>query len=239
MYQDICELALLKKASLILLPYDKDVATSDIGPTENTEQEKHKPLSINSNVLSHAPCSVGVFVDKGFFQNYSAHGHGHSSVSSSAEPVRHHFAVLFLGGPDAREALAYADRMANHPDVWLTVVRFLAFKGEGDDVMEKKLDDGLVTWFWVKNEGNSRVIYREVVVKNGEETMAAIQGMNDVYYDLWIVGRKHGINPNLYTGLMSWSDNDELGIIGEYVSSMDLGTTASVLVVQQQILRGQ
>ncbi|XP_074355909.1 cation/H(+) antiporter 24-like [Apium graveolens] len=193
-------------------------------------EQKHGSLSINSNIFSHAPCSVGVFVDKGFFQKPLS--------QANAKSVRHHFAMLFLGGPDSREALAYADRMVGHPDISLTVVRFLAYDGEGDHVMEK-LDDGLVTWFWVKNEGNRRVIYREVVVKNGEETMAAIQSINDVYYDLWIVGRGNGINRSLVQGLTTWSDNDELGIIGEYVSSSDISATASVLVVQQQILRDQ
>ncbi|KAF1001926.1 hypothetical protein AG4045_008840, partial [Apium graveolens] len=230
MYQDICELALTKKASLILLPYNKDLLKNPQRSIDAGEQ-KHGSLSINSNIFSHAPCSVGVFVDKGFFQKPLS--------QANAKSVRHHFAMLFLGGPDSREALAYADRMVGHPDISLTVVRFLAYDGEGDHVMEKKLDDGLVTWFWVKNEGNRRVIYREVVVKNGEETMAAIQSINDVYYDLWIVGRGNGINRSLVQGLTTWSDNDELGIIGEYVSSSDISATASVLVVQQQILRDQ
>ncbi|KAK3015679.1 hypothetical protein RJ639_007516 [Escallonia herrerae] len=151
----------------------------------------------------------------------------------------HHFAVLFLGGADAREALAYADRMAGNLDVSLTVIWFLEFNSEGDDEMEKKLDDGLVTWFWVKNEENDKVIYREVVVKNGEETVAAIQAMYNEYYDMWIVGRKHGINPVLIRGLSNWSEYHELGVIGDYVASRDLGSAASVLVAQQQILRGQ
>ncbi|XP_017233612.2 cation/H(+) antiporter 24 [Daucus carota subsp. sativus] len=231
MYQDICELALLKKSSLILLPYNKDLLKTQ-SSIEGGDQIKHVNPSINSNILAHAPCSVGVFVDKGFFQK------PHSSVSNS-KSVNHHFAMLFLGGPDAREALAYADRMVGHPEISLTVVRFLAMDGEGDNLMEKKLDDGLVTWFWVKNEGNRAVAYREVVVKNGEETMAAIQSINDVYYDLWIVGRGNGVNPVLLDGLTTWSNSDELGIIGEYVSSSDVSATASVLVVQQQILRDQ
>ncbi|CAK9164148.1 unnamed protein product [Ilex paraguariensis] len=216
MYQDICELALDKKASLIILPFHKELG--------RTEMVRQGVQSVNSNVLAHAPCSVGVLVDKG----------------PSRQASHHHFVVLFLGGGDAREALAYADRMAGNPDVSLTVIRFLSQNNEGDLEMEKKLDDGLVTWFWVKNEGNSQVVYREVVVKNGEETVAAIQAMNDDHYDLWIVGRKHGINILLIQGLSNWSDNiDELGVIGDYVASMDLDSTASVLVVQQQVLRGQ
>ncbi|KAA8543698.1 hypothetical protein F0562_021556 [Nyssa sinensis] len=171
MYQDICDLALMKKATLIILPF-------------------------------------------------------HDGKLGGRRPE--------WNSTDAREALAYADRIAGNPDVSLTVIRFLCQDSELDDVMEKKLDDGVVTWFWVKNEGNERVIYREVVVRNGQETVAAIQAMNDNYYDLWIVGRKQGINPVLIEGLSVWSENNELGVIGDYVASVDLSGKASVLVVQQQ-----
>ncbi|WOG94609.1 hypothetical protein DCAR_0313905 [Daucus carota subsp. sativus] len=233
MYQDICELALTKKASLIILPFDKGWLDMRNSTIEGAAAQK-KVQSINFNVMNHAPCSVALLVDKGSLQ-----GHLHGNSSISMQHIRHYFAVLFLGGPDAREALAFADRMASHPDVSLLVIRFLSPNGEGDDLIEKKLDDGLVTWFWVKNEGNSKVTYKEVVVQNGEDTLSAIQAMNDDSISLWIVGRKHGINPLLLQGLQSWSDHQELGVIGEYVSSLDLSTSASVLVVQQQILRDQ
>jgi hypothetical protein len=36
-----------------------------------------------------------------------------------------------------------------------------------------------VTWFWVKNEGNNRVVYKEVVVCDGEGTQAAIHAFAD------------------------------------------------------------
>ncbi|CAI9770773.1 unnamed protein product [Fraxinus pennsylvanica] len=228
MYQDICELALVKKASLIILPlYKKHLDNLD-----GTELLVQGNISVNANILKHAPCSVGILVNKGScYQNHL--------VNCSARLSVHHFALIFLGGSDAREALAYADRMAANPDVSLTVIRFLTHNNEGDNKMEKKLDDGLVTWFWVKNERNNQVIYQEVVVKNGLETIAAIQAMNTVYYDLWIVGRKHGINPVLLRGLSYWGENNELGVIGDFVASADFDSPGSVLVVQQQILRDQ
>ena len=181
---------------------------------------------VHLNVFSNAPCSVGILVDKSQLEKPTL---GHTFQR---------FAMLFLGGADSREALVYADRMASNMTVSLTVLRFLSYNSEGDDDMEKKLDDGIVTWFWVKNETNHRVLYREVVVKNGEETAAAIQALNDGSYDLWIVGRKHGINPNLLAGLSEWGENQELGLIGDFVASSDFSSTASVLVVQQQIQRG-
>ncbi|XP_062085648.1 cation/H(+) antiporter 24-like [Humulus lupulus] len=228
MYQDICEQALLHKSTLIILPFNSD----NMNGCADDSERRTGVRSVNSFVLSHAPCSVGIFVDKGDLRNpLAAASFGHS---------QHHFAVLFLGGADAREALAYADRMLGNPEVTLTVVRFLSFNGEGDNEMEKKLDDGVVTWFWVKNEANNRVVYREVVVRNGAETVAAIQAVNDGSFDLWIVGRQQGINPVLLAGLSDWTENlHELGVIGDYVAASDFGGTASVLVIQQQILRQQ
>lgn len=224
MYQDICEHALLNKSTIIILPFSRDLDLSECRLGQR---------SANWFVLTHAPCSVGIFVDKGHLRNPFT-----TTTSFGHAPC--HFAVLFLGGADAREALAYADRMLGNPEVTLTVVRFLSFNGEGDNEMEKKLDDGVVTWFWVKNEANERVIYREVVVRNGAETVAAIQAINDESFDMWIVGRQQGINPMLLEGLSDWTENlHELGIIGDYVGAVDFRGTASVLVVQQQILREQ
>lgn len=227
MYQDICKLAVANKATLIILPYHND----QLEHLGLSELPRAGVRHVNLNVLAHAPCSVGILVDKDHFQKpLSALSFEHNSL--------HHFAVLFLGGADAREALVYADRMVKNRDVSLTVIRFLPYNSLGDDEMEKKLDDGVVTWFWVKNERNNRVAYREVVVRNGYETLAGIHAMNHDSIELWIVGRQQGVNPFLLEGLIDWRDNQELGVIGDYVSSVEFGSSASVLVVQQQIMRG-
>ncbi|CAI9107071.1 OLC1v1006352C1 [Oldenlandia corymbosa var. corymbosa] len=228
MYQDICELALIKKASFIILPYH-DEQEDHASELEGLLLPK-KAQSVQSDVLSHAPCSVGVFVHRGSSSNNFVNDQGMNSA--------YHFAVIFLGGADSREALTFAERTTRNPFVFLTVVRFLSQGDAGDDRMEKKLDDGVVTSFWVKHEGNNQINYREVVVRNGEETVAAIQSMSNSNIDLWIVGRKHGINPYLLQGLSEWSKHDELGVLGEYLASSNLGGRASILVVQQQLLRG-
>jgi hypothetical protein len=223
MYQDICKLAIINKATLIILPYHND-------SFEHLRGSRVGVRYVNLNVLAHAPCSVGIFVDKGHFQQPLS--------TLSSQHSFHHFAVLFLGGADAREALVYADRMVRNRDVSLTVIRFLPYNYVGDLEMEKKLDDGVVTWFWVKNERNDRVAYREVVVRNGYETLAAIHAMNHESIELWILGRQQGINLFLLDGLIDWRENEELGVIGDHVASTEFGSSASVLVVQQQIMRG-
>ncbi|GJW40293.1 hypothetical protein Tco_0066138 [Tanacetum coccineum] len=92
---------------------------------------------------------------------------------------------------------------------------------------EKKLDDGLVKAFWVKYDVNKQVAYQEVMVRNKEETVAAIRAINSDY-DLWIVGRKLGINPILIKGLSSWSESLKLKVIGDCVASVDFRSSASM-----------
>ncbi|KAK9756760.1 hypothetical protein RND81_01G119300 [Saponaria officinalis] len=232
MYQDICELALVHKVSFIILPFHKKCLD---GADEDTSAIIRPGVqSVNANAMSHAPCSVAILACKDASRWATIPGRiGSGRISRQ-------FAVLFLGGPDAREALSLADRMVGHQDVTLIVIRFLASDYRGDDESERKLDDGVVTWFWVKNEKNEKVVYKEVVVTTGLETLSAIQSLNDTTtIDLWIVGRIHGINPVLLEGLSKWSENPELGLIGDYLVSMDFSTTSSVLVVQQQVLRDQ
>lgn len=56
MYQDLCKLALLNKAVLILLPFNKE-RSEDIAST--TELVRGGVQPINLNILTHAPCSIG------------------------------------------------------------------------------------------------------------------------------------------------------------------------------------
>ncbi|XP_023633597.1 cation/H(+) antiporter 25 isoform X2 [Capsella rubella] len=234
MYQDICELALNKKTAFILLPYQKE----RLEDASLTELRDSGMLSVNADVLAHTPCSVCIYYEKGRLKNAMARSSmdiQHTTHSSHRRQEMYRFVILFLGGADNREALHLADRMKENPNITLTVVRFLAYNHEGEDEREKKLDDGVVTWFWVKNESNDRVSYKEVVVKNGAETLAAIQAMNVNDYDLWITGRREGINPKILEGLSTWSEDHQLGVIGDTVAGSVFASEGSVLVVQQQV----
>ncbi|WCJ34808.1 Cation/H(+) antiporter 24 [Euphorbia peplus] len=228
MYQDICKIALVNKASIIIVPFEK----GSLNPVAGTEIMGHSDgvQSLCTNVITHAPCSVGILVDKGYARNMTTTFRQLAKIQQ--------FVLLFLGGADAREALAYGDRMIGNPNVSLIVVRFLAHNGEGDDEIEKRLDDRMVTSFWMKNESNERVMYREIVVKNGKETVEGIHAFKDESVDLWIVGREQGINPIILEGLSGWSEHLELGTIGDFISSVDFGGNASILVLHQQIMRG-
>ena len=79
---------------------------------ENTGNEWR---SVNRRVLGNAPCSVAVFVDRGL---------GGGEQVGPAE-VSRGVCVLFFGGPDDREALELAKRIAEHPGIDVNAVRFL------------------------------------------------------------------------------------------------------------------
>ncbi|KAJ4847916.1 hypothetical protein Tsubulata_011752 [Turnera subulata] len=217
MYQDICGLALINEVIFILLPFEE--AGMDLAGSP----------SLVSKVLQHSPCSVGVLVHRTPFQN--------PLFGPSFPRGAYHFVMLFLGGADAREALAFADKMAMNPLVQLTLIRFLPRNQAGEVELEKKLDDGVIIWFWTRHERNQQVVYREVVVADGEDTLTTIRAINEDHVDLWIMGREQGINPVILQGLADWDATQALGIVGDIVSAVDFSGTASVLVIHQQVMR--
>lgn len=243
MHEDICNLAEDKRAAFIIIPFHKQQTVD--GGMEATNPAFR---TINMNVLANAPCSVAILVDRGL----------NGSTRVSANQVSHHVAVLFFGGPDDREALAYAWRMSEHPGINLTVMRFvpgddaadtaslsgaMAMPGPGDSTVsmdhekDRQLDEEYLNEFRMRNANDKSVTFIEKVVNNGEETVAAIRAIDGVH-DLFIVGRGQGKISPLTAGLTDWSECPELGAIGDLLASSDFAATVSVLVVQQYTGRG-
>eukprot|EP00252_Welwitschia_mirabilis_P019706 TRINITY_DN4637_c0_g2_i1.p1 TRINITY_DN4637_c0_g2~~TRINITY_DN4637_c0_g2_i1.p1 ORF type:complete len:454 (-),score=27.52 TRINITY_DN4637_c0_g2_i1:277-1638(-) len=110
MHEDICNIADQKRAAMIILPFHKCQRVDGVLETVNVGLR-----TVNQRVLKHAPCSVGIMVDRGLG--------GQSQLAPAS--MDHHVAVLFFGGPDDREALAFGRRMAEHPGISLKVVRFI------------------------------------------------------------------------------------------------------------------
>jgi hypothetical protein len=111
MHEDICNIADQKRIAMIILPFHKYQRVDGV-----LESVSLGFGTVNQRVLKHAPCSVGILVDRGQLG-------GQSQLAPSN--VDHHVAVLFFGGPDDREALVFGRRMAEHPGIKLTVIRFL------------------------------------------------------------------------------------------------------------------
>lgn len=241
MHEDICNLAEDKRVAFIIIPFHKQQTVD--GGMESTNPAFRM---INQNVLANAPCSIGILVDRGL---------NGSTRLAATNQVSHHVAVLFFGGPDDREALAYAWRMSDHPGISVTVMRFIAGEEASatalvepsrepndprvltvmtDFEQEKQLDEDYIREFRTKTSNNQSIRYVEQVVNNGEETVASIRSIDSIH-DLYIVGRGQGVISPLTAGLTDWSECPELGAIGDLLASSDFASTVSVLVVQQYI----
>ncbi|CAL9146675.1 unnamed protein product [Musa hybrid cultivar] len=242
MHEDIFNIAEDRHTTIIVLPFHRLQSVAG-----DFEEDDPAIRSVNMNVLAHSPCTVCILVDRGIS------GVGRSSAG---QLVQHHVAVLFFGGPDDREALTYSSRMAEHPGVILTVIRFLpgeeamvppspapscasgeraAMTAVAEANMQRQLDAECTNLFRLRHVTNDSVTYTELVINNIEETVTAVRAMNGVH-SMYVVGRGKGMESSpLLAGLTLWSEYPELGPIGDMLVSADFGTQASVLVVQQYV----
>ncbi|KAJ6311974.1 hypothetical protein OIU77_013679 [Salix suchowensis] len=222
MHEDICRLSFDKPCSLIILPFHKKWNSRGKMVSSNTNIR-----NLNIPVLERAPCSVGILIDRTRTQ-------GLSSIFLAST---YRVAALFFGGPDDREAVAYALRMAGRSGVHLTVTRFIT------PTTEQVYHD----WDYMLNSEFLRILklgvsesgsinYVEETVRDGADTSSIIKSMVGGY-DLIMAGRRHQTEPQALSGLSEWMDLQELGPIGDLLSSEDITSSISVLVVQQQIMK--
>lgn len=225
MHEDVCTVALDKKAVLVLVPFHKRYHIDG-----SAEPPNLSILTLNINVVSYAPCTVGILIDRG---------------GGTATGYNHQVAVYFLGGPDDREALALAARMAENPTVGLTVVRFReksdmrrVHSGQIRMDEDERIDEEMIDEFVKDSVDDHRVVYREEIVSNGEELVGVIRETSGLF-SLLIVGRRETKDQSkemsLMAGLSEWSEHPELGIIGDLLASTDFGCMVSTLVIQQQV----
>ena len=215
MHDDICSLAMNKRATIVIMPFHKKWAID--GSIESTNSSIQQ---MNRNVLKNAPCSVGILIDRGILK-------GPLSVLNCR--LLFNVAVLFFGGPDDAESLAYAARMVRHECVKITVVNFLLFGNANSK--ERKRDSDLINEYRQSNLGNQKFMYFEEVVRDGVELGGCLTKMVGCF-DLILVGKYHQKSP-LFIGLEEWNECPELGVIGDMLASPDFECAASVLVIQQ------
>ncbi|XP_057512658.1 cation/H(+) antiporter 18-like [Actinidia eriantha] len=221
MHEDICASAESKRAAIIILPFHKHQRLD--GQLETTRTDfRH----VNRLVLEHAPCSVGILVDRGLG------GTTHISASNVDSVIT----VLFFGGPDDCEALSYGARMGEHPGINLVVVRFLLDPEVIEDIVRIDMngearsgDEEFLSEFKQNTMEDSSIKYEERVVRNAAETVKVVREHS--YCNLFLVGR-------MPTGPVVADLNGnracpELGPIGGLMTSPDFSTTASVLVLQK------
>ncbi|XP_071718806.1 cation/H(+) antiporter 28-like [Rutidosis leptorrhynchoides] len=269
MHQDICTLAEDLLVSLIILPFHKNLKTdgkfntnrlgfrsvnrkpsftykrsqvqTSLASYFEVARGKGSKMVMDNPVLRHAPCSVGILVDRGL---------GSTQLSRSTKNTT--AAIIFIAGKDDREALAYAGRVARHPGVKLTVIRFL-LDTNGNNISsritraranttefeeELKQDDEYFAEFYDRHVATGHVAYMEKYLSNSGETYSTIKSLEGEY-SLFIVGRGSRVNSTLTAGMNDWEACPELGPIGDILSASDFSNTASVLIIQQHKLRGK
>ncbi|XP_021819996.1 cation/H(+) antiporter 15-like [Prunus avium] len=218
MHDTIIRLAHDKVVPLIILPFHDHQGTVDLTLIASIRQ-------FNINVQTNSPCTVGILVDR--------------DLSSRLRLTSFSFnvAVIFIGGADDREALAYAARISGNPTVGMTVFRIiLRGKLEGgnqEEEIEAKLDQSLVDEFKLGNIGNDCVNWYDIEVDDGAQVMSAIKKLQGDY-DLIMVGRRH-VEMSLRDEEMAvFMEHPELGVIGDMLSSSDFcDGMVNVLVMQE------
>ncbi|KAL6864664.1 hypothetical protein ACP4OV_015815 [Aristida adscensionis] len=244
-HDDVAAVAEDKRVSLVVLPFHKRQTAHG----DDVEHPGPEWRAVNRRILREAPCSVAVLVDRGFG--------GGEQVSS--EQVAHGVCVVFFGGPDDREALELAGRMAEHPGVQVTVVRFVDGKAGGEEQAEvtlrpsntknadrnytfskavdavdtrreKELDEAAAAEF--RHRMGALVRFEErVVAGNVIEEVVAIGKSRE--YGLVVVGKGRLPSPMVARLAVRPAEHPELGPIGDALASSGHGVTSSVLVVQQ------
>ncbi|KAJ4824803.1 hypothetical protein Tsubulata_042985 [Turnera subulata] len=223
MYDDVCDDIEDLRLSIVFLTFHKHQRLD--GKMESGEEGIR---TTNQKLLRHAPCSVGIYVVRG------QTGFQQPSLRSTQS-----VAVLFFGGPDDREALACARRMAPHPHINLTLIHFQLRSSDphnevtsADDHAEDELDKAFVEEFYESYVSTGKVGYLQKLVNDGTQTMEALRDMGDMY-SLLIVGRGGRGESPMTTDLSDWEECPELGTVGDLLSSLELNITSSVLVIQQ------
>ncbi|XP_059662258.1 cation/H(+) antiporter 18-like [Cornus florida] len=241
MHEDICASAERKRAAMIILPFHKYQRLD--GQLETTRMDfRH----VNQRVLEHAPCTVGILVDRGLG------GTTHISASNLDSIVT----VLFFGGHDDHEALAYGVRMAEHPGISLVVIHFIVVptivgenvsidvdsssdsaahslpapvQQQASTAEARSGDEKFLDELKEKTSKEISIKYEERAVSDAAETIDVIHEFSKC--SLFLVGRIP--EGQLVSTLNGKGDCPELGPIGSFLSSPDFSTTASVLVVQK------
>ncbi|KAL5549489.1 hypothetical protein UlMin_004720 [Ulmus minor] len=234
MHEDICSLAAEKHASLIILPLHLKPSIEGVKEISHIHQFR----GINEKVMKNSSCSVAILVDRGH------RPHSLLKKMNSCGELRNHFIMLFIGGPDDREALTFVARISKNPKVSLTVIRFRSANidnagGKKEEEKQREMDEKCVNEFKHKTKNNSNVNLTEVEVSNVDGIVKVIGEIESDEYELIIVGRGRQDSSLIMPVSSDWSEYPELGPLGDTLVCSNLAANAWILIVQQgQIVLG-
>ncbi|KAI3937929.1 hypothetical protein MKX01_027856 [Papaver californicum] len=233
MHEDVCHVAEEKRVTMMILPFHKQAPRGEGGDIEMVNVGPGW-RAVNQSLLKHAPCSVAVLVDRGI-------GRADEITGLASAIVAQRVCVIFFGGPDDREALEFGGRMADHPGVNVTVVRFVEQMVTENKIIildslltpadrEKELDKNAIIEFCKRRDGLT--IYVEKEAKCICEGVLTIGRSGE--YGLILIGRSQF--PTRMVAKLSkehTTEYEELGPIGDILASTGNGVNSSILVIQQ------
>ncbi|KAI3890001.1 hypothetical protein MKX03_025742 [Papaver bracteatum] len=241
MHNDICSMSVDNRTALIIFPFCRQDVVSKREDLDRQNISIRSIKTILKNLLQNSPCSVGILMD----------GSNPQTKSTCFLPdTPYRVIVLFFGGPDDREALAFAMNMIHHPSVLVTLVRYFGPASLSSDEVtdygsesvridverQKFLDEELVDHFRDNTMHKETLMYTEVDVKDGAETIWSFRSLREDF-DLMIVGRQQTNDPNIFSELnTNWVECEELGAVGDMVTSPDYDAEGSILIVHQRLV---
>ncbi|RHN56687.1 putative cation/H+ exchanger [Medicago truncatula] len=217
MHNEICMQVAEKRVCLLIVPFHRRWITD--GSSESAAPIR----ALNRHLLRTAPCSVGILIERGTLSRNNPL----TSVSFFS------VGMVFIEGEDDREALAYAMRMAHHPNIRITLVRIMEPRKNNKNLRYRDPDGDLIHRFKVECIQIKRHDYKEEIVRDSVEMVNVIRSLEGCF-DLILVGRRHTSESNLFSGFSEWNEYPELGPIGDMLVASDSTFNGSVLVVQQQ-----
>ncbi|XP_019149670.1 PREDICTED: cation/H(+) antiporter 15-like [Ipomoea nil] len=222
MHHDICSLAFDKLTFFIMLPFHRRWNQQGRLISDSTMLR-----TINCNVLDMAPCSIGVLIDR----------HKIRKKMPAGPSAAYRVAVIFMGGSDDREALAYGRRMSMSLEVEFSLIRLVPLNPDmAENQWDTVLDAEMLKSVRVLGQQQDNIVYREESVSDGAESALIVHAMEEAF-DLILVGRRHKDNTPQLSGLTEWNDLPELGPLGDMLAAADINFPVSVLVCQQQPLQ--
>ncbi|KAK9669241.1 hypothetical protein RND81_13G118500 [Saponaria officinalis] len=213
MHNDVCNLAYEMDISLLIVPFH-------VQPNEQNKDAMVEGTStlairsVNKMILENAPCAVGLLIDRTKL---------HLSISMTQV---YRVAIIYIGGLDDREALAYINLFGTNPSINVTII---CLKPTVRSQYDCDFDHELIDEIAMKIKSNERMSIDEVNVKDGAETTDYLVSMKDKA-DLIVAGRYHDPKCGPLFGLSDgWIEYPELGILGDLLASSDF--KFSVLIV--------
>ncbi|KAH1214448.1 Cation/H(+) antiporter 14 [Glycine max] len=216
MHDEICLQAAQKRVCMLIVPFHKQWRDGQV------MESAHHVRTLNLHLLRTAPCSVGILVERGkLTRNNPLNSVSFYSVG-----------IVFIEGPDDREALAYAMRMADHSNIKVTLIRLMEPCMKSRQLMNRDPDGDLIHKFKVDYIQIKRHDYREEVLRDSVEMVSFIKSLEGCF-DLILAGRCHENDSSLFSGFNEWNEYPELGSVADMLVSSDSTFDGSVLVVQQ------